>query len=95
VARSLGAMTTLTDETLDLSTAGGAPPVEVALTLTEPRARVRVKLPAGPARRAEAVVGTAGRSWAAKHYWTEDDGVVVYEFDEPLPAGEIILRFPR
>jgi hypothetical protein len=50
-------------------------------------------LPAGKPGRAEALF--ADRSWAAKHYWLESPGVVVYEFDEPLPAGRPIrLRIP-
>jgi hypothetical protein len=49
-------------------------------------------LPAGKPGRAEAIF--ADRSWAAKHYWQENPGVVIYEFDEPLPAGPVRLRIP-
>ena len=51
-----------------------------------------VRLPPGQPGRAEAVFER--RSWAAKHYWADDDGVVIYEFDEPLPAGPVTLRIP-
>jgi uncharacterized lipoprotein len=83
----------LTDtEPLDLTAAAdtGRGVVEVSLNLPAPQSRLRVKLPPGHAGRAEAVF--ARHSWAAKHYWTESDGVVVYEFDEPLPEGEVLLR---
>jgi hypothetical protein len=43
-------------------------------------------------------VGDEGdRVWAAKHHWTEgrgDDVVTVYEFDEALPPGRVLLRIP-
>jgi hypothetical protein len=38
-----------------------------------------------------------GQNWAAKHQWTEGEGrdeVTVFEFDEPLPVGEVTLRIP-
>lgn len=83
-------------ETADLDLAQNATPnassIEATVTLTEPRSRLRVRLPAGEAGRAEAVFEK--RSWAAKHYWREQSGVTVYEFDAPLPAGEIMLRIP-
>jgi hypothetical protein len=66
--------------------------LEATVTLTSPQSRLRLHLPAGEAGRAEAVFGK--RSWAAKHYWQEEGGVTVYEFDEPLPAGPITLRIP-
>ena len=66
--------------------------LEVSVTLPEPRSRLRLLLPAGEAGRPEAVF--RGRSWAAKHYWREDGAVLTCEFDEPLPAGPIILRVP-
>jgi uncharacterized lipoprotein len=78
-------------EPLDLTGADTARGfVEVSLNLPAPQSRLRVKLPPGHAGRAEAVF--ARHSWAAKHYWTERDGNVVYEFDEPLPEGEVLLR---
>lgn len=83
-------------ETADLDLAQGAAPnatsIETTLKLTEPRSRLRVRLPAGEAGRAEAMFEK--RSWAAKHYWQEQSGVTVYEFDAPLPEGEIKLRIP-
>jgi hypothetical protein len=78
---------------VDLSGAAtGGARVEASLDLPDPRTRLRVKLPPGEAGRAEAVFGR--QSWAAKHYWSEDDDVMVYEFDEPLPAGSVLLRIP-
>ena len=66
--------------------------LEASMTLAEPQARLRLRLPRGQAGRAEAVLDS-GR-WAAKHYWREASGVMSYEFDEPLPAGPITLRIP-
>jgi hypothetical protein len=66
--------------------------LETSLSLDEPQPRVRLRLPSGKPGRAEAVL--EDRSWAAKHYWQESPGVVVYEFDEPLPAGPVRLRIP-
>lgn len=66
--------------------------LEASVTLTEPQARLRVRVARGTAGRAEARL--AERSWAAKHYWQEAPGVMVYEFDEPLPPGPITLRIP-
>ncbi|HET9594153.1 MAG TPA: hypothetical protein VFP65_01160 [Anaeromyxobacteraceae bacterium] len=57
-----------------------------------PQSRLRLRLPAGEAGRAEAVFH--GRSWAAKHYWREAPEVMIYEFDEPLPASPITVRVP-
>jgi hypothetical protein len=78
---------------LDLSTrtpVGGT--ITETLTLSEPQTRLRLRLPAGKPGRAEAVF--PAKSWAAKHYWQESPGVVVYEFDEPLPAGPVSLKIP-
>jgi hypothetical protein len=88
-------MSTVTDQSIvDLS--GSARPsaayLEAAVTLTEPQSRLRLRIPPGKPGRAEAVF--EGNSWAAKHYWQESPGVVVYEFDEALPAGPITLRIP-
>ncbi len=66
--------------------------LEATLTLSRPESRLRVLLPGPHAGRADAVLGTS--IWAAKHYWREQDGSMVYEFDEPLPAGRITLRVP-
>jgi hypothetical protein len=66
--------------------------LEASVTLPAARARLRVKLPPGEAGRAEALFGR--QSWAAKHYWSEEDGVTVYEFDQPLPEGSVLLRIP-
>jgi hypothetical protein len=66
--------------------------LEVTVNLSAPQSRLLVLVPAGKAGRAEAVVH--GRSWAAKHYWEEEPGVMAYEFDEPLPAGAILVRVP-
>jgi hypothetical protein len=81
-------------EILDLSARrpDAAGVLEASFVLPEPRARLRVRLPAGNPRRAEALL--LGRSWAAKHYWQESSDVVVYEFDEPLPAGPVRLCVP-
>jgi hypothetical protein len=66
--------------------------LEASVALEEPLSRLRLRLPRGKAGRAEAVFGE--RSWAAKHYWQELSGVMTYEFDEPLPAGSVLLRVP-
>ncbi len=80
-------------DTLDLrDVPAHAPVLEASLTLSEPQSLLRVRLPGGAAGRADAVLGT--RTWAAKHFWQEQGGIVVYEFDEPLPAGRITLRVP-
>ena len=71
---------------------GHASMLEATMTLTCPQSRLRLRLPPGEAGRAEAVFD--GRSWAAKHYWHEAPQVVVYEFDELLPAAQITLRVP-
>jgi hypothetical protein len=79
-------------ELLDLSQAPPGTQLEATLTLAEPQPRLRVRVPPGRAGRAEAVF--LGKSWAAKHYWQESPGVVVYEFDEAIPAGPLTLRIP-
>jgi hypothetical protein len=66
--------------------------LEATVTLTEPQVRLRVRLPPGDPGRAEAVFDK--RSWAAKHYWQEELGVTIYEFDEPLPPGPVTVRIP-
>ena len=74
------------------STPARASVLEASVTLTEPQSRLRLRLPPGDAGRAEVVFHK--RSWAAKHYWQEEPGITIYEFDEPLPAGPITLRVP-
>jgi hypothetical protein len=69
--------------------------LQIQLCLPEPRACVVLRLPAGTVGRAEARFG--GQRWAAAHSWTEetDDGrVALFEFREPLPAGEVCLVVP-
>ena len=66
--------------------------LEASVTLTAPQSRLRLRLPSGEAGRAEAVFHE--RSWAAKHYWHEEPDIMIYEFDEPLPAGPITVRVP-
>jgi hypothetical protein len=66
--------------------------LETSVILAEPLSRLGLRLPRGEAGRAEAVFGE--RSWAAKHYWQEVPGGMTYEFDEPLPAGRVLLRVP-
>jgi hypothetical protein len=66
--------------------------LEASVTLTGPTSQVRLLVPRGDAGRAEAVLQD-GR-WAAKHFWREAGGVMVYEFDGPLPAGPVVLRIP-
>jgi hypothetical protein len=77
---------------LSRSTTTCASTLEASVTLSEPASQLRVQLPRGEAGRAEAVF--QGRSWAAKHWWQEAPGVMLYEFDEPLPAGQVALRIP-
>jgi len=66
--------------------------LEASLELPAAHSRLLLLIPAGKAGRAEAVMND--RSWAAKHYWQQEPGVMVYEFDEPLPPGPIIVRVP-
>jgi hypothetical protein len=82
------------ETTLDLTAlaSAGRDVLEASVNLPGPRTQLRVRLPAGQAGRAEASFGQ--HRWAAKHYWNEGDGVVVYEFDEALPAGPVVLRIP-
>ena len=78
---------------VDLSeSVAGSAHLEAALTLKEPQSQLRLRMPPGKPGRAEAVFD--GKSWSAKHYWQESPGVVVYEFEQPLPAGPITLRIP-
>ncbi|HET9594108.1 MAG TPA: hypothetical protein VFP65_00930 [Anaeromyxobacteraceae bacterium] len=81
-------------EVIDLtgSEAAHADVLEAKLHLPAPRSRLLLRIPPGNAGRAEAVID--GRCWAAKHYWQQEPGVMAYEFDEPLPAGPIVVRVP-
>ena len=69
--------------------------LDAVVTFDEARTRVIMRVPHGTVGRAEAIF--RGRNWSAAHYWTEetDDGaVVIYEFSEPLPEGEVRLVIP-
>jgi hypothetical protein len=70
----------------------------VRMTLDHPESRIAVRAPDATLGRAEAVLeGAEARSWAAKHFWHEGppgDQIAVYEFEEPLPAGPVLLRIP-
>ncbi len=66
--------------------------LETSMTLVRAQKHLNVRLPRGQGGRAEAVFD--GGRWAAKHYWQEAPGVMIYEFDEPLPAGPVSLRIP-
>jgi hypothetical protein len=79
------------------SRSGVATILEVQVSLDEPAAAVRIGTPAGEVGRAEAVIprGATSASWAAKHYFREGDSpITVFEFDEPLPPGSVLLRIP-
>jgi hypothetical protein len=69
--------------------------LQIQLCLPEPRACLVLRLPTGTVGRAEARFG--GQRWTAAHYWTEesDEGrMAMFEFKEPLPAGEVCLVMP-
>jgi hypothetical protein len=71
--------------------------LETGLVLPGPCSQIHVRLPASRvAGRAEALHGDGGKveRWAAKHFWSIDQETVAYEFDGPLPAGDIRLRIP-
>ena len=76
----------------------GASTVEVRIALDSPQTRIAVRAPEGTVGRAEALLGQ--RIWAAKHYWIEGPQdpsgaqTTVFEFDEALPAGQVLLRIP-
>ncbi len=82
----------MTGEIIDMSKGEdvGTNVRQVTLRLAAPQSRLRVGVGARRPGRAEATFGK--KSWAAKHYWEEDQGVWIYEFDEALPAGEVVLR---
>jgi hypothetical protein len=69
--------------------------LEASLHLDEPRTRIELVVPNGTVGRAEARFDE--RNWAAAHYWTEETAagnVVLFEFSEPLPAGDLSLVVP-
>lgn len=70
--------------------------LEIPLELEHPQQRFYVRSSSrGTLGRAEAAF--EDRSWAAKHYWQEGplgEQVTVFEFDEPLPPGHVMLRVP-
>jgi hypothetical protein len=71
--------------------------LEAALVLPAARSQIQVRLPPRTdAGRAEAIHGhgASQERWQAKHYWAIDDATFAYEFDGPLPAGEVRLRVP-
>jgi hypothetical protein len=80
--------------------AGGAPTtLELQLELPTPQTRIGVRVAggnrSGALGRADAILGR--HTWAAKHHWVEggpDDQATIFEFDEPLPAGTVVLRIP-
>jgi hypothetical protein len=87
---------------------GQAPFIELPLTLETPAERILVHTAGLQPGRADAILAAgqgAGqgaddgkpRIWSAKHHWTETragDAVTIYEFDEALPAGQVLLRIP-
>jgi hypothetical protein len=71
--------------------------LETGINLPGPCSQIHVRLPASRVPgRAEALHGQGPRAerWAAKHFWSIDQETVAYEFDGPLPAGDIRLRIP-
>ena len=71
--------------------------LEAALVLRAPRSQIQVRLPPRTdAGRAEAIhgQGASQERWEAKHFWAIDEETFGYEFDGPLPAGEVRLRVP-
>ncbi len=71
--------------------------LETGLQLSGPCSQIHVRLPASRvAGRAEAEhrQGPRVERWSAKHFWSIDQETVAYEFDGPLPAGDIRLRVP-
>jgi hypothetical protein len=69
--------------------------VELQLSLEHATQRIAIRAPSNGIGRAEAVLGK--KNWAAKHYWSEgeaDQEITIFEFDEALPAGPVLLRIP-
>ena len=77
---------------LNADVIGGS--ARLTLQLDEPQLQLRVRDPRSLGR-AEAQFDK--KSWSAKHYWAEGSGeerVTIFEFDEPLPAGPMVLVIP-
>ena len=94
-------MDTTTSTIHDVPRPAGSHPstVEVPLALDSPQSRIAIRIPGGVLGRADAVWESRADShlhiWAAKHHWTEGprgQESTVFEFDEALPAGAVILR---
>jgi hypothetical protein len=69
--------------------------LEALVHLDEPLTRIVMRVPHGSVGRARARFDK--NDWSAAHYWTEetDDGnVVLFEFSEALPAGDVRLTVP-
>ena len=80
---------------VDASGGGHRGTFETRIHLEAPSTRIVMRVPRGTVGRAEAKFDR--KSWAAAHYWTEETGdgpVVVFEFSEPLPAGDVALLVP-
>jgi hypothetical protein len=84
----------MTSEIIDASEGDDVGPGVRQLTLTLPTPQARLRLRIAERSPGRAVAEFEGRSWAAKHYWEEGQGVWVYEFDGALPAGRVVLRVP-
>jgi hypothetical protein len=101
-------MTTPTTPVHEVPAPAGPHPttVEVSLDLASPQSRIAIRVPGGVLGRADAIWDPRDRApdssqtpqiWAAKHHWTEGPAqqpATVFEFDEPLPAGAVVLRIP-
>ena len=88
---------------LDSPLPSAATTVQLRIELATPQQRVTVRVPGASLGRADAGFATRAASgekaqrWAAKHYWTEETEAgpaTVFEFDEPLPAGSVVLEIP-
>ncbi len=65
--------------------------LSIPFTLEAPETQVKIASTHAHLGRAQAILGT--RRWDAKHYFRDDEGTV-YEFDEALPAGPVVLEVP-
>jgi hypothetical protein len=75
---------------------GPARSIDLALTLPQPTDRIIVHNAGLSPGRADAILD-GDRVWSAKHHWSEGrgaDAITIYEFDESLPAGPMLLRIP-
>jgi hypothetical protein len=67
--------------------------LEVELTLPSPQTRIPFVVSTGVVGRADADLG--GEHLAAAHYWSEAAAnLVIQEFSQALPAGEVRLVLP-